>query len=161
MKPVVAFEQVRVVNFDKTKVAVLEHRGDPRRIGDSIGNFITWRKENRLPPKMSATFNIAYDDPDEVAPDDYRFDLCAATEREIADNAFGVIGKTIPGGRCAVLRHKGSDDFLGETVRTLYLEWLPQSGEEARDFPVFFQRVKFFPDVSEEEAITDIFLPLK
>ena len=69
--------------------------------------------------------------------------------------------KTIAGGRCAVLRHLGSDDMLGESVRYLYSEWLPRSGEELRDSPLFFQRVHFFPDVPEHEAITDIFLPLR
>jgi hypothetical protein len=29
-----------------------------------------------------------------------------------------------------------------------------------RDFPIYLQRVKFFPDVPENEAITDVFLPL-
>ena len=37
----------------------------------------------------------------------------------------------------------------------------PASGEEPRDFPLYFQRVSFFPDVPEHEAITDVFLPLR
>jgi AraC family transcriptional regulator len=49
----------------------------------------------------------------------------------------------------------------GEIVICLYLEWLPQSEEELRDFTLYFQRVSFFPDVPEHEAITDVFLPLK
>ncbi len=122
----------------------------------------TWRKQNDLPPRVSATFNIVYDNPTEVAPEDYRLDICAATDRHVADNEFGVMGKTIPGGRCAVLRHIGSSDTLGDTVVSyLYSEWLPQSGEELRDFPMYFQRVKLFPDVSENEAVTDVFLPLR
>ena len=65
-----------------------------------------------------------------------------------------------PSGRCAVLRHHGSDDRLGEAIRYLYAGWLPGSGEDTRDFPLFMQRLKFFPDVPEAEATTDIFLPL-
>lgn len=159
MKP--AKQEVRVVHFNETRVAAFEHRGDPKLIGDSVRKFIEWRKLNHLPPKISATFNIAYDDPDAVAPEDYRFDICATTDKEIAENEFGVVGKAIPGGRCAVLRHVGSDDTLADTVRYLYAEWLPQSGEELRDFPLFFQRVKFFPDVPENEAVIDVFLPLR
>jgi len=154
-------EQVRIVDFHDTKIAVFEHRGDPRRIEDSIRRFIAWRKHNGLSPNVSATFNIAYDDPESVAPEDYRFDLCAATDRDVAHNEFGVISKTIPGGRCAVLRHIGSDDTLRETVSYLYSQWLPQSSEDPRDFPMYFQRVKFFPDVPENGAVTDVFLPLK
>jgi AraC family transcriptional regulator len=68
---------------------------------------------------------------------------------------------TIPGGRCAVLRHIGSDDNLGQTIRYLYAQWLPQSRETLRDFPLYFQRVSFFPDVAEHAAVTDVFLPIE
>lgn len=161
MKSAKKHEQVRIIHFNDTKVAALAHRGDPRLIGNSVRRFIEWRKQNHQPAKVSATFNIAYDNPAEVAAENYRLDICAATDKAVAENPFGVVGKTIPAGRCAVLRHIGSDDTLGETVRYLYAEWLPQSGEELRDFPVYFQRVKFFPDVPEHEAIVDVFLPLR
>ena len=67
----------------------------------------------------------------------------------------------IPAGRCALLRHVGSDDHLGHSIRHLYSQWLPASGEELRDFPLFLQRVVFYPDVPDNEAITDIYLPLR
>ena len=160
MKPIHP-SQIRIVDFPATRVAALEHRGDPNRIGDTIRSFIEWRRRSALPPRLSATFNIAYDDPEQTPPEDFRFELCAATDKEIPPNAAGVAGKVIPGGRCAVLRHVGSDDTLPNSVRYLYREWLPNSEEEPRDFPLYFQRVSFFPDVPEHEAITDIFLPLK
>jgi AraC family transcriptional regulator len=59
-----------------------------------------------------------------------------------------------------VLRHVGSEDTLSATIDVLYAKWLPQSGEELRDFPLYFQRVRMFPDVPEAEAITDVYLPL-
>ena len=147
-----------------------EFSGDPRRhagtpwrelqLGDSIRTFIEWRKVNRLPPKLSATFNIAYDVPDEVPAGEFRFGLCAATDRPIAPNDSGVREMVIPAGRCALLRHVGSDDRLGDSIRHLYGAWLPTSGEETRDFPLFMQRVRFFPDVADSDAVTDIYLPL-
>jgi len=153
--------KVELINFKDTKVAVLEHRGDPNLIGNSVRQFIEWRKQNHLSPQVSATFNILYDNPSETLPDDYRLDICAATEQAVANNSFGIVGKTIPGGKCAVLRHIGDDANLGESITYLYSKWLPLSGEELRDFPLFLQRVQFFPNVPEHEAITDIFLPLQ
>lgn len=155
-------DQVRIDHFEDTRVAVLEHRGDPRRIGDSIRQFIAWRKQNQLPPRVSATFNILYDDPATTEPDDFRLDLCAAIgAQEVAPNDFGIVTKVIPGGRCAVLRHAGSDDNLGLALKFLYTGWLPQSGEELRDFPPYVQRLEFFPEVPEHSAVMDAFLPLK
>jgi AraC family transcriptional regulator len=161
MKPNNREENVKVVVFAETRVAVLEHRGDPKLIGDSVRKFISWRKQNNLPPRVSATFNILYDNPAETPPEDFRLDLCAATDRAVAENPFGIVEKTIPGGRCAVLRHVGSDDTLGQTLSYLYSTWLPMSGEEPRDFPLYLQRVHFFPDVPEHEAVLDVFLPLQ
>lgn len=153
-------QSVRLVEVEDTRVAVLEHRGDPALIGDSIRRFIAWRKSVGLPPRLSATFNILHDDPAKAAPDEFRLDLCAATERSIMENDAGVVAGTIPGGRCALLRHTGSEAALRAALHYLYADWLPRSGEELRGFPLYVQRVSFFPEVPESEAVTDIFLPL-
>jgi AraC family transcriptional regulator len=151
--------QVEIIDFTDTKVAALEHRGDPKLVGNTVRKFIEWRKQNKLSPQVSATFNVFHDNPTET--DDCRIDICAATQRDVADNPYGVTSKTVPGGRCAVLRHIGTDDTLGEAVTFLYAQWLPQSDEELRDFPLYFRRVSFFPLVPEHEAVTDVLLPLK
>lgn len=157
--------EVELIDFPRTRLAVLEHRGDPRLLGDSIRRFIAWRKANKLPPSRSATFNLLYDNPEETAPEAYRFDLAVATEQAIgAESGAGenvIVEKWIPAGRCARLRHIGSDDGLASSIHYLYGEWLPASGEQLREFPLFLQRVKFFPEVAEHEAVVDIFLPLK
>jgi AraC family transcriptional regulator len=153
-------DQVRIVDFPATSVALMEHRGDPALIGDTIRRFIAWRKRQGLPPAKSATFNILHFDPEQCAPGDYRIDICAGTEREIDANAEGVAAGLIPEGRCAVLRATGATEDLRPAVSFLYGEWLPRSGEEMRDFPLFVQRVSFYPEVPEHEAVTDIFLPL-
>jgi AraC family transcriptional regulator len=161
MKPDNRSESVKVVDFAETRVAAYEHRGDPKLIGNSVRRFIEWRKQTGQTPRVSATFNVWYDDPVETPPEEFRLDLCAATDRDVAENAFGVVEKSIPAGRCAVLRHVGPEDTLGETATYLYATWLPASGEEPRDFPIFFQRIQFYPDVPEHETVTDIFLPLR
>lgn len=153
--------EVRLIDFQETRIGLLEHRGDVRTLGDSIRKFISWRKENHLSPATSPTFNILHNDPEVTPADEFHLDICVATRGKVADNPYGVVESTIPGGRCAVTRRVGSDQGLGEWIRYLYKEWLPSSGEEPRDFPPFVQRVRFFPDVPESEAVTDIFLPLK
>ena len=153
--------QVTIVDFKDTRVAVLEHRGTPELINASIQTFIAWRKQNKLTPQVSETYNIIYDDPATTPPEQFRLDICASIHADIKPNSLGVIAKTIPGGRCAVLRHIGSDDDIRSSLHYLYKQWLPNSGEELRDFPCFFHRVNLFPDIPEHEIITDIYLPLK
>jgi len=154
-------DEVRIVEFPATPVAMLVHRGDPNLIGDTIRTFIAWRKHAGLPPRISATFNILHGDPRDIPPEEFRLDLCAATEQAIPPNDYGVIAGSIPGGRCAVLRQIGSSDDLRPTVAYLYAQWLPRSGEKLRDFPAFAQRLTLFPAVPEHAAITDVFLPLR
>ena len=152
--------QVTIVDFPPTPVAVLAHRGDPALIGDSIRRFIVWRKAVGLPPSRSATFNILYGDPAETPPEQFRLDLCAGTGRAVEPNHAGVVAGLIAGGRCARLRHVGPDEGLGRAFAYLYGNWLPASGEAVGESPLFLQRVRFFPDVPEHEAVVDIFLPL-
>ncbi|MCJ8319116.1 MAG: AraC family transcriptional regulator [Colwellia sp.] len=152
--------KTNIVNFDETSIAVLTHKGAPELIGQSIKQFITWRRANKLPPSISRTFNLVYDDPTTTVPDDYRFDLCASTNQAVQSNDQGVVNSIIPSGKCVVIRHVGSDDELGEVANYLYGQWLEKSGETLRDFPLFFERVSFFPEVSEHQMITDVYLPL-
>lgn len=39
-----------------------------------------------------------------------------------------------------------------------FKEWLPKSGAETSEFPVFFYYVNVGPHVQEHEMITDVFL---
>ena len=152
---------VRIVDFPETRVARLAHRGNPARMGDTVRAFIAWRRETGLHPSKSRTFNLLHNDPEAVPPEDFRMDVAASTDAPIAENGAGVVEDRIPAGRCAMVRMTGSSDNLEPAVHFLYAEWLPGSGEELRDYPIFAERVRFFPDVPENEAVTDIFLPLR
>jgi AraC family transcriptional regulator len=88
-------------------------------------------------------------------------DLCVGTDQPIEANGDEIKAGEIPGGRCAVLRVVGNTDNLEPAVLYLYRDWLPASGEEARDFPIYCPRLSFFPEVAEHEAVAELFLPLK
>jgi AraC family transcriptional regulator len=154
--------EVNIIDVEETKVAALEHRGAPALVNDSVGIFIEWRKTSGLSPiKSSKSFGIAYDNPDTTDPEQFRFDICGAISEDVPDNPQGVVNKIIPGGRCAVIRHHGSHDRIGACAYYLYRDWLPESGEELRDFPLYFHYVNLLPDTSDHELVTDIYLPLK
>ena len=159
--PHINLADVTIINVPTTRIAVLAHHGEPVLLGDSIRRFIAWRKQHGLPPASYATYNLLYNDPKTTPAADFRLDLAVATEVEIPANESGIYTSTIPAGRCAYLRHIGSEESLVTAFTALYRDWLPDSGEELRDFPLYLQRIAFFPDVAENEAMTDIFLPLR
>jgi len=153
---------VKIVDFKETKVAVLEHKGSPELVLETASRFISWRKETGLSPvRTSGTYGVPYNDPNVTPPDEFRFDVCGSIEQDVPENKYGVINGKIPGGRCAVTRHKGSLDNVSDTVYALYKEWLPGSGEELRDYPCFFHYVTLIPEVDKCDLITDVYLPLK
>ena len=87
-------------------------------------------------------------------------DICVAYPGEVAPNPQGVVGRTIPGGRCARVRYIGSREYI-PVVEPLFTDWLPNSGEQRRDYPLFFHYVNVGPDVADHEMITDVYLPLR
>ncbi|MBR1086823.1 AraC family transcriptional regulator [Bradyrhizobium manausense] len=161
MKTDYSSDDVTIREVPTTKVAIMEHRGSPATLGATIQRFIAWRKARGLHPSTSPTFTVWRSERSPASPADYSTDLCVGTDQPIAANAEGIKAGEIPGGRCAVLRVVGYTDNLEPAALYLYRDWLPASGEEARDFPLYCQRLSFFPEVPEHETVAELFLPLK
>jgi AraC family transcriptional regulator len=153
---------VEIIHFPTTKIAVLEHHGNHLLLNKTIAKFIEWRKaSNESPISSSQTFGLAYCDPATTPVDQFRWDVCGSVKAAIKPNQQGVINKTIPGGRCAKITHKGSLDLIEDKIRFLYRHWLLENNETLRDFPGFFHYHNLFPNVPEHELITDFYLPLE
>ena len=153
--------QVRIVDFAETHVAALEHCGPIGLINQSVGKFIEWRRQSgQSPVATSRTFGIPRGNPDTTPPDQFRFDICGEIHESVRPNAHGVRELVISGGRCAVVRHVGSTDHIGETIYPVYRDWLPTSGEELRDQPLFFHYLSVYPETPTEKWQTDIYIPL-
>jgi AraC family transcriptional regulator len=58
-----------------------------------------------------------------------------------------------------VLRYVGRDEGLRDAVHGLR-QWVAANRHVERDAPPFLQRITFFPDVAEHEAVTDVFVPI-
>ena len=148
------------IDFPDTLIAALEYEGPEHQSYKATQQFIKWRQSVGIRPNVGKTFGIHYSDPVNTLPENYRLDVAVSVEAPIAPNEFGVVNKIIPGGRCVVARHLGSRHHV-KAADWLYREWFPQSGEELRDFPVFFHYVNVGPDVREADMITDVYLPIK
>ncbi|WCN15275.1 helix-turn-helix domain-containing protein [Marinomonas mediterranea] len=153
--------KVDIRDLTELSLAVVEHHGSPKAIMDSVMTMIQWRKSTGLSPvKKSKTVGIVYHDPKSVPENEFRFDIGAEVQAPIPTNEFGIINKTLAGGRYAIARHFGSHDQISDTIYAMYRQWLPQSGEELRGDPLFFHYLNRFPDVAEHELMTDVCLPL-
>lgn len=152
---------VSVIQFPAVDIALMMHTGSPSCIMKTVSEFIAWRRENKLPPSTSRTFNLLYDDPDSTPPELYRFGIACQVRTSTDTSHPKVTTMTLPEGYCAKVRHVGSDADLGAVVHALYYSWLPDTQFELRDFPIFLERIRLFPDVAPQEAVTDVFLPIE
>lgn len=153
---------VTIKNIKARRLAVLEHRGDPRKVGDSVNRLISWAKAQTisLKPKAGDAFGFGYDDPQTTPPEEFRFDLGITVPEQLKLEGE-IIEKRLPEGRYAVAIHKGSRNNMGDTVYGLYRDWLPKSGEELGDLPCIFCYYNFDHEVAETELITECWLLLK
>lgn len=154
--------KVDIKNINKIRLAVIEHRGDPKLVGESVNKLISWAKAQSisLKPKPGEAFGIAYDDPNITLASEFRFDLGIKVPENLKLDGV-VIEKYLPSGRYAIAMHKGSHANMGDTVYPLYREWLPNSGEQLGDFPCVFCYFNFEHEVAETELLTECWLLLK
>ena len=160
MQKTFTHDDVTIREVAPTRVAIFEHRGDPDTINIAIQRLITWRKAAGLSPQSNPTFNIWYSERRPADPADYRMDLCVGVSADQPIDTSGGMVKIgeIPGGRCAVLRVTGDTHDLEPAASYLYRDWLPASGEEMRDFPIYCQRL--FLEDPEQGTAAELILPL-
>ena len=161
----IIFEEsdVTIREVTDTPVARLEHRGDRARLGETLERFRAWSKAAGLSPETGRSSYMVFRSEREPAiPEDYSMDICVETDRLIGAEDGPIHAGIIPGGRCAVLRYPGNSNNLEPAGLYLYRDWLPQSGEEVRDFPLYVRR-QLVPvaNVAAHEVVVELYLPLK
>ncbi|HHT9885554.1 TPA: AraC family transcriptional regulator [Legionella pneumophila] len=153
--------KVDIKSIEKIRLAVIEHKGDPKLLGESINKLVSWAKSQsiNLKPRPGEAFALAYDDPKTTPPSEFRIDLGIKVPENL--KLDGVIEKFLPSGRYAVTVHKGSRNNIGEVVYYLYRDWLPNTSEQLGDLPCIFCYYNFDHEVAETELLTECWLLLK
>ena len=140
----------------------MQHGGDRGSIPDTARRFHAWRKASGVSPKSSSSFTVFRSEREPSDAADYAMDLCVETDQPIPADDDQVQAGVIPGGRCAVMRVDGSSNNHLPAALYMYRDWLPASGEEARDFPMYCQRRLVVSDAATgQEVFAELFLPLK
>jgi AraC family transcriptional regulator len=152
---------VSIVMFPQTRVATISHLGPPWEELNTARKLIEWKIQNRLLDQARfRSYGLHYSDPGTTEPSKYRVDFCLSIESDVTANQHGIVEGSIPSLRCALARDVGSRTN-NKAARFLYEQWLPQSGEAVADHPAIFHYVNVGPSVTADEAITDVYLPLR
>jgi AraC family transcriptional regulator len=128
--------KVTIVDRQPTRVAYLRHTGP---YGKPVSDFwmtevAPWMETNGLYGRPR--YGISRDDPGITAPEKLRYDAAV----EVPENFVGAGGHqmtTIPGGKYAVGRFKGTEQQVGDAWAWLLRDWLSASGMQLDSRPFF------------------------
>lgn len=146
-------QPVEIRETEELVLAVSPHRGPYIDIGKAFARVRDRVGDSR---QMIAIYD---DDPDAVHAELLRSAAGVVVAKDAAVPA-PLERRTIPAGRHAVLRYVGPYASMHRAYLWLYGQWLPASGEEPRDHPVF-EAYLTDPTVTPPNAsVTEILLPL-
>lgn len=89
------------------------------------------------------------------------FYTAAAIVTSLDEIPVGLVGKIIPASDYAVFTIQGKLDKLGDTIKSIYKEWLPQSGKTIAapyDLEMYDAR---FKGPQSDESVMEMWLPIK
>lgn len=129
--------KVSLIDRQPATIAYLRHLGP---YGEPIARFwqetyVPWAVMNKLGADHSR-YGISYDDPSITSPEQCRYDACAEVSPDFVATG-GALKTTIPGGKYAVLKFKGTVAQVGEAWAALLRGWLPSSGLQLDARPCF------------------------
>ena len=140
-------------------VAILPHHGDYMNIGATLSHaesLLTLR--GQLPAAQARYFGIYYDDPDACPASALRAEVAIYTGE--APVAAPFEQRLLPGGRYAVLHHRGTYAGLHRAYDWLCRDWLLQSPYRLAETPCIEEYRNDCKTTPPQELLTDIWLPL-
>jgi AraC family transcriptional regulator len=150
---------VEIVTLPPTRCAAAAHVGSYLQIDKAMTRLFS-ELGNRQLLKPGQEMRAAFlDDPDLVAVDQLRSTACTPIADEmIVPSALETM--TLRGGDYARLSYRGPYADMKDAYRWLLGVWLPSSGHESDDAPVFETYRNSPMEVAPNDLLTDIHLPL-
>ncbi len=150
---------VEIKELPPKRLVYLRHVGPYNEVGAPWGRLMMWAGMRGLLGPGAEMLGLSHDDPDVTPLDKIRYDAAVVVNRPVQpEGEIGVM--ELPGGKYAVVTHRGPYERLTETYRRIYGAWLPQSGYEVRDTPGFEQYLNSPQNTKPEELLTLIHVPL-
>jgi AraC family transcriptional regulator len=156
---------VEIKELPEMTVAYVRHIG-PYEADEKLFESLFTKLMNWAGPRDLIKFpktqmlSIYHDDPEVTEKSKLRTDCCISVPHET--EVDGEIGKTnLPGGKYAVTRFELSADEYGEAWQAVMSGWLPESGYQCDDRPMFELYQNNPKDHPEGKHIVDFCVPVK
>ena len=117
-------------------------------------------KEQKLYSAGIEHIGIYHDDPKVTESEKLRSDVCLIIQKPV--QAQGEIGvKEIQGGKYAVFLHIGPYNEVGVVYDAIFSKWLPESGCELRNIPMFEKYINDPSKTTLDKLKTELYIPIE
>ena len=168
----VAPMDVQIKTFPPTLTLATRHTGPYMDCGRAWEHLCKHMTEQNLSSPNALALSICHDDPDITPPEKCRMDVCVTLPAGVDETSPAVkkvleqkdiylhtVGRS--DGDYAAVQVRGPYSLLHSMYRSLYGQWLPQSGREPEDTPCIEVYYNCPETTAPEDLLTEIFVPLK
>jgi AraC family transcriptional regulator len=118
-----------------------------------------WARPRGLWTQDRVCLGVAHDDPQTTVATQCRYDAAIVVPAGFADGVIEIVD--LDGGPCAVERFVGKAAEIGAAFANIFAVWLPHSGYQLDDRPVYeLYRADFF-DVATRDIRCDLCVPVR
>lgn len=151
--------KVEIQDRGVMRLASMRHRGPPQTVGRVFDKLMAWAGPRGLtvPPHVGVALWLS---DMMTTPPDQQEAIAGLTVGPEVEGDDEVAIHEVPGGRHAVVTHKGPFPLIGRAYDVLFA-WLPTSGEEPADRPMFEVNLNDPRRTLPDDLLTQICLPLK
>ena len=151
---------IAIETLPATRCASVAHRGPYLHIDQAMGRLFTALAAQKLMTADQGMRALFFDDPDLVPVGALRSRACSPVAEDLP-LAAPLEETVLRGGLYARLRYRGPYADMRGAYRWLLGVWLPRSGYEPDDDPIFEAYLNNPQSVAPADLMTDIHLPLK
>lgn len=153
---------VEIREVPEMSLLTIDHHGSFMQIGEAFDRLFGWLAVRGLIAPDVRLIGVYHTDPDSYREEDLFSKAGALLSGNSAIELEAPVERTtIAAGRYACLHYKGPYADMKAAYLWLFGKWLPQSGEEAREGPVFEEYLNNPREVAPTELLTEIYMPLE
>ncbi|KAB1440389.1 AraC family transcriptional regulator [Pseudodesulfovibrio senegalensis] len=146
-------------DFGPQRVAYIRHTGPYFECTAAWERLCAWAQGNNVLREDTLFLGICYDDPTITPENKIRYDACITIPKGIGPENDVTI-KELPACEYLTATHYGPYEKMEETYTQMMWQWLPASGRDVPDQPSLEIYRNTLEQVSAEELVTDIYVPL-
>lgn len=153
---------ILIKELPASEVASFRHVGHYLETHHAWHKMMAWAIPNGLVPPQQDFIGVSWDNPEDVAEDAFRYDVCVTLPEGFDKTPHTDIQfQTLPGGLYALYSFYGCAEEFIKAFKYMYGEWIPASEYDADDRPPLEVSMNNPAEDPEGKLKIDLYIPIK